>query len=92
MTVHGGKPGDQQLLQDGMNYNSLEPGGTGRILHQPGTASNSLEQGAGNAEYSGGGVNVIWFPRRRRRTRCSSRAGQPRHASQQPHQTSRPRV
>src|SRR5438309_139163 len=40
MTVHGGKPGDQRLLQDGMNYNSLEPGGTGRgFFINPATAS-----------------------------------------------------
>jgi hypothetical protein len=65
MTVHGGKPGDQRLLQDGMNYNSLEPGGTGRgFFINPATASEfTLEQGAGNAEYSGGGVNINLVPK-----------------------------
>jgi Carboxypeptidase regulatory-like domain len=65
MTVHGGKPGDQRLLQDGMNYNSLEPGGTGRgFFINPATASEfTLEQGAGNAEYSGGGVNIDLVPK-----------------------------
>ena len=65
MTVHGGKPGDQRLMQDGMNYNSLEPGGTGRgFFINPATASEfTLEQGAGSAEYSGGGVNINLVPK-----------------------------
>jgi hypothetical protein len=65
MTVHGGKPGDQRLMQDGMNYNSLEPGGTGRgFFINPATASEfTLEQGAGGAEYSGGGVNINLVPK-----------------------------
>ncbi|MGG7380954.1 hypothetical protein ACQ7B2_20165, partial [Escherichia coli] len=30
MVIYGGKSGDQKLLQDGMRYNSMEGGGTGR--------------------------------------------------------------
>jgi hypothetical protein len=65
MTVHGGKPGDQRLLQDGMNYNSMEGGGTGRgFFINPASASEfTIEQGAGSAEYSGGGININLIPK-----------------------------
>src|SRR5262249_20105243 len=65
MTVHGGKPGDQRLLQDGMNYNSMEGGGTGRgfFINPAGASEFTIEQGAGSAEYSGGGININLIPK-----------------------------
>jgi hypothetical protein len=65
MTIHGSKQGDQKLLQDGMRYNSMEGGGTGRgFFINPASAQEvAIELGGGNAEYETGGVQVNTIPR-----------------------------
>jgi carboxypeptidase family protein len=65
MTIHGGKQGDQKLLQDGMRYNSMEGGGTGRgfFLNPASAQEITIELGLGNAEYETGGVQVNTIPR-----------------------------
>jgi hypothetical protein len=65
MVIHGGKQGDQKLLQDGMRYNSMEGGGTGRgfFLNPASAQEVTIELGGGNAEYETGGVQVNTIPR-----------------------------
>jgi hypothetical protein len=66
ISVHGGKPGDQRLLQDGMSYNSLAVEGTGRGFYMNPLAAQEvvIDVGtAGSAQYSLGGAVVNAIPR-----------------------------
>lgn len=66
MVIHGGKTGDQKLLQDGMRYNSLEGGGTGRgFFFNPASSQEvTVELGSGgSAEYDVGGVHINIVPK-----------------------------
>jgi hypothetical protein len=66
MVIHGGKTGDQKLLQDGMRYNSLEGGGTGRgFFFNPASSQEVLVElgSGGSAEYDVGGVHVNIVPK-----------------------------
>ncbi len=66
MSVHGAKPNDQRQMIDGMSYNSMFAGGTGRGFY-----ANPLEMQdlvidsgrAGSAEYALGGTMVNSVPR-----------------------------
>ena len=66
ISVHGGRPGDAKLLQDGMRYNSLVSTGTGRGFYANplGTEEMVIDLGAGgSAETSTGGAQTNIIPR-----------------------------
>lgn len=66
ISVHGAKQGDQKLLQDGMAYNILGQGGTGRtfFVNPLGTQEVVIDVGSGgSAEYSLGGAIVNLIPK-----------------------------
>jgi hypothetical protein len=66
MAIHGGKQSDQKLLQDGMRYNAMVQGGTGRAFFvNPASAEEivvALGSG-GSAEAPTGGSWWTWCPR-----------------------------
>jgi hypothetical protein len=66
LAIHGGKAGDQKLLQDGLRYNSMSSNGANRGFYiDPAAAQEILvELGAGgSAEYSVGGVQINLIPK-----------------------------
>ena len=66
MALHGGKQGDQKLLQDGMRYNAMSAGGTGRgiYVNPAGAEEIVVELGnGGSAEAPTGGVMVDLVPK-----------------------------
>ena len=66
ISVHGAKQSDQKLLQDGMSYNVLGGGGTGRTFFINPLAAQEIviDVGAGgSAEYPFGGAIVNLIPK-----------------------------
>ena len=66
ISVHGGRPSDAKLLQDGMRYNSLVSSGTGRGYYANPLATQEIVidlGAAGSAEVSTGGAQTNIIPR-----------------------------
>lgn len=66
ISVHGGKPGDQRLLIDGMSFNSLAVEGTGRgfYVNPLSVQETIIDVGSGgSAQYALGGAMVNSIPK-----------------------------
>lgn len=66
MAIHGGKQSDQKLLQDGMRYNAMVQGGTGRAFFINPASSEEIVVALGNGgsgEAPTGGVMVDVVPK-----------------------------
>ena len=64
--VHGGKPGDQKFMQDGMQWNGSYGSGNGSGFYVNAAAAQEVvvEAGAGgSAEYASGGVSMNVVPK-----------------------------
>lgn len=64
--VHGGKPGDQKFMQDGMQWNGSYGSGNGSGFYVNAAAAQEVvvEAGAGgSAEYATGGVSLNVIPK-----------------------------
>jgi hypothetical protein len=66
MAIHGGKQSDQKLLQDGMRYNAMVQGGTGRAFFINPASSEEIVvalANGGSGEAPTGGVMVDVVPK-----------------------------
>jgi hypothetical protein len=65
LTVHGSRPGDQRVLQNGVNTMTLQAGGDiGIAVPNPGMAAEvTVDTSAVSAEQSQGGVRINYIPR-----------------------------
>lgn len=63
MTIHGGRAGDQRLLQDGMRTNSAEGSGRGFFANPANAQEITLDLGGGSAEQELGGIQMNVVPK-----------------------------
>jgi hypothetical protein len=65
LTIHGSRPGDQRVMQNGVNTMTLQAGGDiGIAVPNPGMASEVTVDTSGvSAEQSQGGVRINYIPR-----------------------------
>jgi hypothetical protein len=66
MSVHGNRGGDQKLQLDGMRYNTLSVGGSGKGFFMNTAAAEEITVelgGGGLAEYDTGGVHINMVPK-----------------------------
>ena len=63
MVAHGGREGDQRLLQDGMRTNSAEGSGRGFFANPANAQEITIDLGGGTAENELGGVQMNVVPK-----------------------------
>ncbi|MGE0445940.1 MAG: carboxypeptidase regulatory-like domain-containing protein [Vicinamibacterales bacterium] len=65
LTVHGSRPGDQRVMQNGVNTMTLQAGGNiGIAVPNPGMAAEvTVDTSGASAELSTGGIRINYIPR-----------------------------